>query len=307
MNPPTVSVLLPVYNAGRYLAESIRSVLDQTFGDFELIAVDDDSTDSSPQILRRFARRDPRVRLVRHENRGLVASLNEMIGMARGEFLARMDADDVALPDRLALQVDYLRKHPDVVALGGSTHWIDERGFVFMDQRPPCDDEEIQEALLQGANCFVHPAVMMRRQAVLDVGGYDPEMKEGEDFDLWLRLGERGRLANLEDFMLKYRVHGKSLCSAAVGKHGHYARLACQNACRRRGIEQRDLPEDTWMPPDFEERFGQLQWYGWQQFLDRRRWTALRYALHLVHLAPRRLDGWRLLACSLVKPVRRTA
>jgi glycosyltransferase involved in cell wall biosynthesis len=303
MSPPTVSVLMPVYNGQRFLAEAVRSILGQSFGDLELIVVDDDSADRSPQILRRFARRDPRVRVIRHENRGLVASLNEMIGLARGEYLARMDADDVALPGRLAMQVAYLRDHPDVVAVGGCTHWIDERGFVYMDQRLPRDDTEIQEALLTGTNCFVHPAVTMRREAVLAVGGYDPQMKECEDFDLWLRLGERGRLANLEEFVVKYRVHGKSMCYSAAGKHDHYIRLACQNAWRRRGIERRDLPEEPWLPPDFDERFGCLHWYGWQQFLGRRRWSALRYALHLVQLAPRRLAGWRLLACSLVKPV----
>jgi glycosyltransferase involved in cell wall biosynthesis len=302
MSSPAVSVLMPVYNARRYLAEAVESVLAQSFADFELIAVDDGSTDRSGRILRRFARRDPRVRVVSHENRGLVASLNEMIGLARGELLARMDTDDVSLPERFALQVDYLRDHPDVVCVGGRTHWIDERGFIFMDYGVASEDEEIQELLLSGRNCFIHPSVMMRRDAVLAVGGYDPEMKEGEDFDLWLRLGERGRLAILEDFVVKYRVHGKSMCYAAVGKHGYYARLACENAWRRRGIEQRDLPEGHWMPPDAEDKYNRLGIYGWSRLYTQDRREALRYGLRMIQIFPRRMEGWWLLRAALRSP-----
>jgi glycosyltransferase involved in cell wall biosynthesis len=303
---PAVSVLLPVYNAQRYVAEAVESILAQSFSDFELIIVDDGSTDGSLRILRRFAARDPRVRLVSRENRGLVATLNEMIAMARGELLARMDADDISLPDRLALQVDYLRNHPDVVCVGGGQIWIDDGGFAFHEFQFPCGDAEIQELLLNGVTSLVHPSVMMRRGAVLDVGGYDPEMKEGEDFDLWLRLGERGRLANLEQVIIKYRIHDRSK-TVLDEEPSRYGQLACERSRRRRGLRDQTVLDSSWKPMDFAARYDLLHMYGWRMFLGHDRRTALRYALHLVYLAPRRLDGWRLLACSLVKPVRRTA
>src|ERR1051325_1151561 len=114
--PPTVSVLLPVYNAERYLESALQSVLGQTFSDFEVIAVDDGSKDNSKKILERFAANDPRIRVISRPNTGIVGALNDGLAVARGEFIARMDADDVALPGRFQAQLDYLRGHPDCIA-----------------------------------------------------------------------------------------------------------------------------------------------------------------------------------------------
>jgi glycosyltransferase involved in cell wall biosynthesis len=296
---PAVSVLLPVYNAQRYLAEAVESVLAQTFADLELIVVDDGSTDRSGRILRRFEARDPRVRLVSRANRGLVASLNEMIGLARGEFLARMDADDVALPRRLEVQVAYLRDHPDVVAVGGAVHLIDEAGRLLGESNPEMDHDEIQEAALMGRCALKHPSVTMRREAVLAIGGYLEEMEQGEDLDLWLRLGEIGRMASLPDVVLKYRQHEQSRCGKHRSDQAGYAKLASDRACDRRGIARRFVPFDAWLPSDRRSRFDYAVNWGWTGYMRGDRGMAMVYGAKAVRLMPWRAGGWRLLRASL--------
>src|ERR1051326_2264165 len=128
--PPFVSVLVPVYNAARYLDVAISSVLRQTFSDFELIAVDDGSKDDSKKILEHFSANDARIRVISRPNTGIVGALNDGLAVARGEFIARMDADDVALPGRFQAQLDYLRGHPDCIAVGTAVQIIDARGAV---------------------------------------------------------------------------------------------------------------------------------------------------------------------------------
>ena len=130
---------------------------------------------------------------------------------ARGDLIARMDADDVALPERFARQVEFLRSHPEVDVVGGAQEHIDSNGRLLTVYHEPQEHEEIEELALTGACPISHPSVMMRRKAVLAVGGYRVEMMPAEDFDLWLRMGERGRLANLPDVIMRYRVHESSV------------------------------------------------------------------------------------------------
>jgi glycosyltransferase involved in cell wall biosynthesis len=306
MNQPALplSVLMPVYNAGRHLAPAVRSVLNQSFGDFEFIIIDDGSTDGSLAVLRRFEADDPRVRVVSRENRGLVASLNQMIGLARGEFLARMDADDLCLPDRFLRQVDFLREHPEVACVGGSIREIDDQGRLLVSFPAITSNEEIQEALLSGTTAIAHPAAMMRREALLAAGGYRPEFYPVEDLDLWLRLGEAGELANLADPVLEYRVHDASICSRSQGIQVERARLACEEAFRRRGIEPRPFRMAAFRPGEGRASRHEF-WlkYGWWAFQAGRRSAALRFSLRSIGWLPWRPDGWRLLACALVKPM----
>ncbi len=187
---PLISVVMPVYNAEHYVGGAIESILTQTLADFEFLILDDGSTDRTPEILKRYAERDPRIHLVSRPNRGLVPTLNEGLALARGEFIARMDADDLALPQRFERQVAYLREHPEVLCMGGAAMEIDAAGRDLVVTRNPPDDETIQEFLVTGHNRLFHPTVMMRREPVLAVGGYREEMKVGQDLDLWLRLGE---------------------------------------------------------------------------------------------------------------------
>ena len=180
---PTVSVLMAVYNTEQFVGRAVESILQQTFRDFELVILDDGSTDRSLSVLKRYADQDQRIRLISRENRGIPRTRNELLQQARGEFIAVMDSDDVALPDRLARQVAFLRQSPEVVWVGGAFELID-RGGRFLTQIPLAErDEEIKALLQDGQISFLHPTALMRRSAVLQVGGYDESLPLAEDLD----------------------------------------------------------------------------------------------------------------------------
>jgi glycosyltransferase involved in cell wall biosynthesis len=306
MSAPLISVVMPAYNAKHYVAEAVQSILDQTFRDFEFVIIDDGSTDRTPAILERYAARDHRIRLISRPNKGLVATLNEGLGLARGELIARMDADDVALPERFALQVAFLRAHPEVVCLGGAVRVIDAAGRILLDDRRPLDDATLQEMALTGHTPLIHPAVMMRRDDVMAVGGYDEAMKQSEDLDLWLRLGERGALASLPDFILKYRIHDRSKTEVHTDEQSKYVKLCTDRACDRRGIARRVPSAEECRPGrDRGSKHDFSLKYGWWGFATGERTTALHYALQAIRWAPWRRGGWHLLACALLKPVQR--
>jgi glycosyltransferase involved in cell wall biosynthesis len=302
---PLVSVLLPVYNAERYLAAAVESILQQRFSDFELLLIDDGSQDQSGQILQAYAERDPRIRLIRRANRGLIATLNEMLALALGEFLARMDADDIATPDRLALQVQFLQQHPEVVCVGGAFDLIDAQGRTVQWVPMPEQDAEIQEMLLIGRTVINHPAALIRRSALLQIGGYDSTMPTVEDLDMLLKLGEIGKLANLPDSVLQYRFHFASVSAQNLLFQNQMAETACRRAWQRRGIAGHyDAPQPWYRPlpqPDSRQQF----WlrYGWWAFLNGLRLTAVRSGLGAIWARPSRIESWKLLGCALLKPI----
>ncbi|HLL90903.1 MAG TPA: glycosyltransferase, partial [Tepidisphaeraceae bacterium] len=235
--PPLVSVLMNVYNGERFVGAACRSVLGQTLGDLELIVVDDGSTDRTPAILAALAAEDPRVLIVTQPNAGITAALNAGLRRCRGEFVAKMDADDVSLPDRFAKQVAFLRDHPDVLVVGGAWEIIDERDRPITTLRPPTDDAAIQATLLRGHAALTHSCAMIRRRALEQVGGYDESFKSNaEDLDLWLRLGEVGKLHNLADVVLRYRIHAASVSETRRAEQREHARRAVERAWARRGI-----------------------------------------------------------------------
>ena len=204
---PAVSVVLPVWNGARYLPQAIESILGQSLASLELIVVDDGSTDGSLSIARSYAARDARVVVLPVVHGGLVRALNAGIAAARGRCVARMDADDVAHRDRLAAQLAFLDAHPHCVVVGSSIRIVDEEGRELCDFRYPLTHAEIEHALLTVQPAFSHPAVLMRREALLEVRGYRAERFPSEDLDLWLRLVGRGQLANLPQPLLRYRRH----------------------------------------------------------------------------------------------------
>jgi glycosyltransferase involved in cell wall biosynthesis len=212
MSVPTVTVIMPIYNAAAHVREATESILSQTFADFELLAVDDGSSDDSASLLRGYG--DPRLRVERNErNLGLVATLNRAVGRAKGRYIARMDADDVSLPTRLAEQVAYLESHPDVSGVSAAYEFIDEEG-----RRLPVDYgllRPVGPALLRWSlhfgTFFCHPASMLRREVFENTGGYDPDFAHAEDYELWLRATTRFRLDNLPRVLLRYRVHGENV------------------------------------------------------------------------------------------------
>lgn len=300
---PTVSVLMPAHNAERYLGEAVESILGQTFRDFEFLIVDDGSTDRSRAILERYAAQDPRIRLTSRPNTGYAAALNELLGLARGELVARMDADDVALPERLGRQVEYLRAHPDVICVGTAVQLIDEAGRFLRDRHPGLDHEAIQERALAGDCALNHPSVMMRRAALEAVGGYHVEFMPAEDLDLWLRLGEIGRLTNLPDVLMKYRQHEASFSEQHQRLQLERSGAAVLEACRRRGIPPRNVSVTPWRPVDRRSRMETNVGYGWRG-LERGDYPmALHYALRAIGQAPWRAGGWWLLARILRRVV----
>lgn len=203
---PRVSVLLPVYNADAYLREAIDSVLNQTFRDFELIVVEDGSTDGSVEILRSVP--DGRLRLISNDaNRGLIYSLNRAIALARGKYIARMDADDISLPERLAKQVSFLDNHPEVAVCGT---WFRTIGIHDRIHRHPARHEDIVEDLLHVGCVIGHPTVMFRKSAVEEIQ-YESAFEHAEDYRLWARLSSRFKLANIPEVCVLYRTHAEQV------------------------------------------------------------------------------------------------
>jgi glycosyltransferase involved in cell wall biosynthesis len=207
-SPPTVSVVMSVYNGQRFLSEAVQSILGQSFSDFEFVIVDDGSTDKSSEILAQYMRRDDRIHVHRQTNKGRALSLNIGMELSKGRYVARMDADDVALPNRLAEQVDFMELHPEVGLLSGSYERISSDGRLMDMVRLPLRDDEIRSMMLQ-SNAMCHPAVMMRKEVAIACGGYRKVFLDADDYDLWLRMSERIQLANLEQSILRYRVHSK--------------------------------------------------------------------------------------------------
>ena len=209
---PLVSVVLPVYNGEKYLADAINSILAQTFSDFELILIDDGSTDGSPKILQAYEQRDPRVRVFVRENRGLVTTLNDAIDIARGKWIARMDQDDIALPHRLKCQLEWL----EITGSDISGSWV--RRFGSSDKRLVKlrqTDEAIKIEILF-CSPFAHPAVMMRTKLVKHLR-YDIACEKAEDYDLWERAAEAGwKMTNVQQVLLMYRVHPTQISSKAA-------------------------------------------------------------------------------------------
>jgi glycosyltransferase involved in cell wall biosynthesis len=302
MTSPLLSVLMPVYNAERYVAQAVESILDQTFQDFEFLIMDDGSTDRSLSILKRYAARDARIHLVSRSNAGYVSALNEMLLQAQGRYIARMDADDVALPDRFKHQVSFLQQHPDVVCVGGAFELIDHKGRFLVALKIGTTDAEIQQAALAGHGSICHPTAMMRRSALLKIGGYDETLMPAEDVDLWLKLGEVGQLANLEKPVLRYRLHCHSVSAQAALFQREQARRACEFAWKRRNIKCEFEAANPWRPGrDAKSRYQFMLQYGWWALSSGERSTAAIYGLKAIRVIPYRLEGWKLLACALFK------
>jgi hypothetical protein len=218
MTTPEVSVLMSAYNGEKYLREAMDSILNQTFRDFEFIIVDDGSTDGTWQILTTYACRDPRIALIRNEgNIGLACSLNRGLALARGKYIARMDADDVSLPERLVRQVNFLDAHPEIGVLGCGVQVIDGCGNGSHIWRFPAECGSLRWCLLF-YNPIVHPTVMMRREAVDRAGGYSADMLTAQDYDLWRRLSRVTRLSNLQDVLLFLRKHEDSITSVHLAQ-----------------------------------------------------------------------------------------
>ena len=208
MTLPRVSVVMPVLNGQRYLGPAIESILGQTFHDFEFLVVNDGSTDRSVEIIREYAARDSRVLLLENRCHGIAEALNAGCRAAKGRFIARMDCDDIAYPDRLARQVAFLEGQEHVAVVGGAALLIDADGRPLSELRYTPENASLREKLLTG--CWViHPTVMMRSEMLWEVGGYRQACFPAEDYDLWLRLSDHHLVLNMPGAaLIKFRTHG---------------------------------------------------------------------------------------------------
>jgi glycosyltransferase involved in cell wall biosynthesis len=197
---------MPVFNADRFLAEAIESILSQTLRDYEFIIIDDGSTDNTPRILEDYARKDSRIRVIRQENRRIVGALNRGVEAARAPLLARMDADDVSRPQRFEVQVEFFDRHPEFSALGSSIRVIDDRGKGSRIIHHPEKLANLSEAVV-APRLMAHPSVMMKTSVIRSVGRYREVCGdvEVEDTDLWFRLVPRGPIGSVRRILLDYR------------------------------------------------------------------------------------------------------
>lgn len=205
---PLISVLMCIYNGKKYLTSAIGSIVTQTYRHIEYIIIDDGSADNSSAIIKKIA--DPRIKLYRITHKGVARALNVGLTFAKGKYIARMDADDIALSSRLEKQVQFLEHHDDVGVVGTAVTLIDAFGNQMGVKQFPQTPKKLQSALLW-TNPLIHPTVMFRKALIDRYGGYDKALDGAEDYDLWLRFAKHTYLANLPDTLLQYRIHTQSV------------------------------------------------------------------------------------------------
>src|SRR3989344_5076978 len=207
-----ISIIILTYNRAGFISEAIKSALEQSFSDWELIIIDDASQDDTREIVEEYIVRDSRIKYFRNDGHLRISkSRNKALGSARGEYVAVLDSDDVwSDRDKLKKQYEFLERNKDYVLVGGGVIVIDEFGKETRRYFNRESDEDIRGKILF-QNQFAHSGVMFRREAALKAGGYDENLNIGEDYDLWLRIGVLGKMANIKEYLLKYRVHGSNI------------------------------------------------------------------------------------------------
>jgi glycosyltransferase involved in cell wall biosynthesis len=295
---PLISVLMPVYNTSAYLRQAIDSILAQDLGDFEFLILDDGSSDGSKKIIAEYAGTDSRIRFLPLPHQGYVPILCHWLEWTRGEFIARMDSDDVAMPQRFSHQIQYLRDHPECVIVGSRVRGIDPLGAFLFDSDHPLAHEEIDAMLMRGSGWgIVHPVAMMRREAALAVGGYRAPYAYAEDLDLFLRLAEYGKLANLPEILLQYRQHTASVNRTRQPAQARSIEAAVRDACARRGIT---LPPDwRYQPKALLPANVQLRNWAWRAMKEGNVPAARKHAMALLQTAPLSVESWRTLLCAI--------
>jgi GT2 family glycosyltransferase len=302
---PALSIILGAHNDPRHLPIAIHSLLRQSFTDFELLIIDDGSTDGkTPAVLKKFARQDSRVRIITAPHEGIVGVRNRGLAQAAAPLIGCMDQDDIALPERFAEQVAFMRSHPHIAALGGWYHMIDPAGRPIRSVHTPTDHDSIDALHLAGITAIAHPTAVYRTQVIRDVGGYNPLTELAEDLDLWLRVAEVARVAVLPQFVLGYRVHGSSASSTRHQQQLAAVRQACEAAWKRRNLPPRPLATQSWRPESSRasrRNFALDQ--GWSAFQAGHRKTAFIFGAKTVARNPLHPPAWKLLACAALKPI----
>ena len=204
-----VTVLMPVYNEAGVVQTAVESILSQTYKDWDLLIIDDGSTDGTSTLVQSIAEKDPRITVIRNAaNRGISAALNQGWKQARGHLIARMDADDVSLPQRLERQVLFMESHPEVAVLGTGVQLVDGQGKILGVALPPEQHQELVHSMYRRTP-FYHSSVMVRQSFYEAMNGYDERWRRSEDTDLWLRSYGHFRFHNLQEPLIRYRFSGR--------------------------------------------------------------------------------------------------
>lgn len=292
---PLVSVLMSVYNGARYVHDAVSSILNQEHEDFELLVIDDGSVDETPDILAAFS--DPRIRVFTEGNRGLTRSLNNGLRLAKGEYVARLDADDISRVDRLEKQVAYLDGHPEVALVGTGVTVVTEDDRVLRDYIYPSEHNLLAAELGRLVSPLPHSTIMFRRKEVLDCGGYRDIFSKAQDYDLYLRLVEKHRVASIQEPLCRLRHSMRSMTfEDGEGQQFQYAVLALITSVIRR--EQGIDPLDTPARPEFLEKF--QAWYASSSYPRRFRSRELRRQARLVWSQGCAMEAFRCLVSAMI-------
>lgn len=262
-NRPNISVVMPAYNAEKYIGIAIESILQQSYKNFELIIIDDHSTDKTSEVIKRYAAADARVVSVRNDqNMKISATLNRGLAMAKGTYIARMDADDQSMPTRLQKQYDFLESHPDAVIVGADINVCSETLQKINVRKYNQTDELIRRKIFRYGQ-FCHPVVMFRADVLPSTGGYNASLYDVEDYDLFFRLGKQGGMANIDEVLLNYRTSKTSVSALRARRQELLTLYVRAKACAE---------------------------YGYQMGLSDKLYCTLQ--LVSVYFVPRRLKFW---------------
>lgn len=269
---PFISVVMPVYNCAEYLREAIESILSQTFKNFEFIIINDGSTDKTEVLLNEYANKDFRIKTINQLNSGIVVALNRGLSEAKGEWIFRMDGDDVALPHRFAIQIEAIERNPSLVLLGSWCRQINSKGDFLKINKYPTIHAKLVNRVERGLSFFPHSSACFRRDAVMNLGGYRERFRHAEDVDLWLRLSNVGQIGCCSDAIIKLRKYPMKF---EVVKYRSLIACAARICHYRRKLGSLDASrlEEKW--PEF------LKWVEKRMedegyFQDKQHWLILK-------------------------------
>jgi len=231
MKRPKISVVMSVYNGEKYLEESIKSVLNQTFKNFEFIIINDGSTDGTDNILEKFRKQDTRIKMIRQKNVGLTKSLNKGVKLAQGKYIARIDADDIAMPERLEKQLEFMESNLRLGAIGCWYYMIDKDGKIIKKCKPPTELLKIKKSLLNSV-ALIHPALMIKKEVLEKVNFYDEKFRYAQDRDLLFRIIEHYQQGIVPKFLLKFRYTNESISLQKEIEQKKYCMMAIKRAIK---------------------------------------------------------------------------
>lgn len=300
MSTPLITVLMPAYNAEKYINEAVSSVLNQTFTDFELLIINDGSTDSTKQIIELFT--DTRIRLINQTNQGVAAALNIGLLNAKAELIARFDADDICVPERLGIQYEYLMSNTDCILVGANADYIDMHGeFVFTGRMLAYTNEDIRSSITNYCP-LIHSAIMFRKEPVFKAGCYNMHAHTFEDHFLWVKLLQYGKAFNLATSLIKVRLVPESVSVDEKWRTKEFQQIKTDSINRGYITEETGKKLDGIIKKQNNHRVKQGSYYAllgkkylWDNYQPTKARINLRKA---ISIAPARLDSYAIMMLS---------